>query len=88
MFGTIMCRQCEDASCADACPEDAIGRDPGTGAWIIDDEKCIQCMECMNACPYGAIFYDPEKKGPFKCELCGGDPWCARMCASHALKYE
>ncbi|MBU1877746.1 MAG: 4Fe-4S dicluster domain-containing protein, partial [Chloroflexi bacterium] len=38
-----VCRQCDDAPCAAACPADAIARDRRTGAWVVDADRCTGC---------------------------------------------
>ena len=43
----IQCRQCEDAPCAKACPQDAISKK--NNAIIVDQKKCIGCKNCMIA---------------------------------------
>src|SRR5712691_552546 len=51
---------------------------------------CTQCAEgwCMTACPYGTMFYDPDTRKAFKCNLCGGAPACAEACPTAAITYE
>lgn len=49
----IQCRQCEDAPCANSCPEEAIIR--RNGAVEIVAGKCVGCKSCVVACPFGAI---------------------------------
>lgn len=46
-----LCRQCEDAPCANVCPEGAIRRE--NSVWRVDQRRCIGCKSCMVACPYG-----------------------------------
>ncbi|OQY18618.1 MAG: hypothetical protein DRI77_00280 [Chloroflexi bacterium] len=84
-FVLNVCRQCEDAPCAAACPVEAISLDERTGAWVMDAEECIGCGACVEACPYGAIFVDEELGVALKCDLCGGEPECAAMCPSGAI---
>ena len=87
IFAPVLCRQCEDAPCADGCPVGAITPEPVTGAWVINHDKCIGCRMCLTLCPFGAVGFDPRNRRTFKCELCDGDPWCVRMCAGQALKF-
>jgi len=49
----IMCRQCDDAPCAQVCPNNAIVREDGYIKVI--QSRCIGCKTCMIACPYGAM---------------------------------
>ena len=74
-----LCRQCNPAPCAEACPTEAISRDVETGCVIISDDLCINCGECMSACPFGAIQFSTEGD-IIKCDLCGGDPACVKYC--------
>ena len=48
-----VCRQCEDAPCANVCPNGAISRDKGFVH--VMQERCIGCKTCVVACPYGAM---------------------------------
>jgi len=83
----VVCQQCENAPCMDACPVDAFYRDKGTDAVLIDQEKCVGCRSCIKACPIGAIHLHPEGKKAIKCDLCGGDPECVKRCPENALEY-
>lgn len=84
-FVPNVCRQCEDAPCAAACPEEAIVLVERTGAWVVDVEVCSGCGICVGACPYGAIVVDEQLGVSLKCDLCGGEPECAAMCPSGAI---
>ena len=89
-FLPATCRQCAIAKCADVCPVGAIVADPKTNARIVDEEKCIGCGLCVEACPYtpSRIALNEKKKTAFKCDLCGGDPMCIKICNSGALIYQ
>ncbi len=49
------CRRCIAHPCTLVCPKRCITIGP-KGA-IIDEEACIRCGRCREACPYGAILY-------------------------------
>ena len=54
----IQCRQCEDAPCANVCPNRSITNK--NGVVYIDRSTCIGCKTCLMACPLGAIELVPE----------------------------
>jgi len=81
------CEQCEVAACIAVCPTRAIYRYPASGGVFIDYDKCIGCKECMTACPFGAIHYNPDTGKFFKCDLCGGEPECVKWCVTGGVKY-
>lgn len=49
------CLQCPDAPCLFVCPADSLVVEPSSGARIIDEEKCIACGRCENACAFPTI---------------------------------
>lgn len=83
----VMCMQCEDAACMKVCPKGAISRDEN-GAVLPDPQKCVACKMCISACPFGNISFNPQKKQIVKCNLCGGNPRCAKYCPTQAIHYE
>ena len=82
----VMCMQCEEACCEKVCPVGAISRDEN-GAVRMNSDKCIVCKMCMYACPLGNIRFSPITRRVFKCDLCGGDPKCAKFCPSGAIQF-
>lgn len=54
---TEVCRSCVARSCSEACPRDALsfGRDRAE----IDQDKCVSCGKCQQACAYHAVVYLP-----------------------------
>lgn len=83
LFAIDFCRQCSVPECFYACPiEGCMYVDTKTGARVIDEEKCIGCRRCVEACPFSEsmIVYNPEKNVCGKCDLCGGDPECVKQC--------
>ncbi len=83
----IACAHCEPAPCATICPVRAISRDEHIGRVVVDETRCIGCRMCVSVCPFGAMGYDSKGKRVFKCDLCDGDPRCARLCMYGALRY-
>lgn len=76
----IICRHCTVPLCQQACPvPEAMYTDENTGAVVINDDKCIGCLACMEACPFDAIRVGPHKE-VLKCDLCGGEPVCVKYC--------
>ncbi|MGE5397929.1 MAG: 4Fe-4S dicluster domain-containing protein [Chitinophagales bacterium] len=84
----VVCQQCSEASCLQVCPSKAISRDIETGAMLVDQDRCLVCRMCTIACPFGATFYDPVIDRIQKCDLCGGDPQCVKLCPSGAISYQ
>ena len=89
-FQVTRCNQCADPPCVAACPTAAMHqRDDG----IVDFDKsiCIGCKACIAACPYDAIFINPEDKSAEKCNFCahridvGLEPACVVVCPTQAL---
>ncbi|MFQ9516461.1 MAG: 4Fe-4S dicluster domain-containing protein [Eubacterium sp.] len=70
IFITDACQGCLEHPCIEVCPKDAIHMENGRS--IIDEEKCIKCGKCLNACPYNAIV---KQERP-----------CAKACGMNAIK--
>lgn len=89
-FQVTRCNQCEDPPCVAVCPTGAMfARDDG----IVDFDKssCVGCKACMAACPYDAVFINPEDHSAEKCNLCahrldiGLEPACVSVCPAQAI---
>ena len=53
----------------------------------LNADKCVKCMACVAACPFGCSLHDSVHHLVVKCDLCGGDPACAHFCPTKALEY-
>jgi len=82
-----LCLQCDDAACQKVCPVDALVRNEKTGAIEVNLDRCIRCLMCTIACPFGNIYLHAELNEIVKCDLCHGDPACAKFCPTLALEY-
>ena len=82
-FKPDTCKQCSDPACVNVCPMKAISADPVTGARVIDEDKCVGCGACVNACPWHMPRVDVEKHKSTKCISCGA---CVAGCPTSALR--
>ncbi|MEM2216739.1 MAG: 4Fe-4S dicluster domain-containing protein [Nitrososphaerota archaeon] len=95
------CMHCGNPPCIPACPTKAIYK-RGDGLVIIDPAKCNGCRLCLDACPYGAIYFNEELKIAQKCTGCahlldgvsplyiethGEQPKCVISCPSEAIRF-
>lgn len=83
-----VCRQCEEPMCVAACPTEALYKDEKTGVVVFVEEECIKCQACVAACPFGSIWFNEEIDSILKCDLCGGDPACVKICPTKALSLQ
>ncbi len=86
-FHIDYCRHCEDPPCLAACPTAAMSLD-ARGVVLIEDELCIRCGACAEACPYNAVYYLAEQDRYIKCDLCAGrpeGPLCVAFCPVEAM---
>jgi len=83
----VVCCQCEEKHCMEACAFEAIVIDEKTGAAKVIVENCTGCGSCVDACPYNAMFMDEENGVALKCDLCGGDPQCIKVCTMKAISF-
>ncbi|MEK6208572.1 MAG: 4Fe-4S dicluster domain-containing protein [Chloroflexota bacterium] len=90
-----VCMHCEDpiAPCAQVCPAMAILVTPDGVVQQAEPSRCIGCLNCVYACPFGVPKFDVEARLMKKCNLCydrtvqGLQPWCAQACPTDALWY-
>lgn len=87
----VVCMHCEQPTCAEVCPADAIKR---TGDGVVQSARkprCIACGNCVMACPFGVPELFTERQIMMKCDMCydrtsaGKRPMCATVCPSQAL---
>ena len=70
VFVTNACQNCLEHPCVEICPKKAVSIVNGKSH--IDEEKCIKCGKCIEACEYHAIV---KQERP-----------CAKVCGMNAIK--
>jgi len=89
-FAVLRCNHCDDAPCIEICPTVALFRRPD-GIVDFDNERCIGCKSCMQACPYDALYIDPDRNTAAKCNFdasrveLGYKPACEVVCPTQAI---
>jgi Fe-S-cluster-containing dehydrogenase component len=89
----FVCMHCDDPTCAQVCPADAIKKTEDGVVQSSLKPRCIACSNCVLACPFGIpkVMLGPEQM--MKCDMCydrtseGRRPMCATVCPSQALAY-
>jgi len=89
-FQVTRCNHCSNPPCARICPTAAMHQ-RADGIVDFDSDACIGCKACMQACPYDAIYLDPDTQTAAKCNYCahrvevGMEPACVVVCPEHAI---
>jgi len=87
----VVCMHCEQPTCAEVCPADAIKRTSDGVVQSARKPRCIACGNCVVACPFGVPELYEDRQIMMKCDMCydrssvGKKPMCATVCPSQAL---
>ena len=90
VFSVQRCNHCADAPCVEICPVTALWKRKD-GIVDFDGQRCIGCKACMQACPYDAIYLNPNTNTAAKCNYCAHrvevelQPPCVTVCPEHAI---
>ena len=91
------CLHCEDPPCVPVCPTGASYKREEDGIVLINQDTCIGCKRCIQACPYGAPQFNSSTSLVEKCTFCvhrlydssgartGFQPACVTTCVGNAL---
>jgi Fe-S-cluster-containing dehydrogenase component len=88
----MSCYHCEKALCVSACPSGAMQK-RDDGIVFVDQELCVGCKTCIQACPWGAPQWNPETGKVVKCDYCkdrvdqGLQPACVSVCITGCLEF-
>ena len=91
----VLCMHCDDAPCMTACPIEGAIYKTEDGLVIIDPEKCTGCKNCVDVCPFDAVFFNEDLNIAQKCSGCAhllnSQEWkvprCVDACPTEALKF-
>jgi Fe-S-cluster-containing dehydrogenase component len=88
-----VCFHCDEPTCAEVCPADAIKKGEDGIVQSALEPRCIACANCVVACPFGIPKIHAPRELMMKCDMCydrtsiGKRPLCATVCPSQALAY-
>jgi len=77
---------CTYPACLAACPRQAIYKRPENGIVLVDQSRCRGYRECVKACPYEKVLFNPVLRISQKCIGCypaveqGVQPRCVTTC--------
>ncbi|MBN8721708.1 MAG: polysulfide reductase NrfD [Acidobacteria bacterium] len=89
-FAVLRCNHCDNAPCVKICPVTALYTRPD-GIVDFDQQQCIGCKACMQACPYDALYINSHTDTAEKCNFCahrvevGLQPACVIVCPEQAI---
>jgi formate dehydrogenase iron-sulfur subunit len=89
-----LCMHCIDPTCVSVCPVGAFEKTE-LGPVLYDENKCIGCRYCMQACPHSIPRYEWSSNNPRvrKCIMCherveqGQPTACAENCPTGATTF-
>jgi Fe-S-cluster-containing dehydrogenase component len=88
-----VCMHCEEPTCALVCPADAIKMNEDGVVMSALKPRCLDCRNCVNACPFGVPKYNSSMHLQMKCDMCydrtseGLTPMCASVCPTGAISF-
>ncbi|MDY0072590.1 MAG: 4Fe-4S dicluster domain-containing protein [Thauera sp.] len=86
-----LCNHCDNPPCVPVCPVQATFQRTD-GVVLVDNDRCVGCGYCVQACPYDARFINHETQTADKCTFCehrleaGLLPACVESCVGGARK--
>lgn len=88
-----VCQHCDNAPCINACKSHAVYKRED-GPVLINPGKCMGNRDCVEACPYKAIYFNSGLNIAQKCTMCAHlldkgwkEPRCVDACPTGALMF-
>jgi nitrate reductase beta subunit len=81
-----ICNHCTYPACLASCSRSAIYKRPEDGIVVLDQSRCRGYQECVRACPYKKVYFNPSTGTSEKCIGCfpkieqGIQPQCFVNC--------
>lgn len=88
-----VCMHCDNPTCAQVCPADAIKKTEDGVVQSSLKPRCVACSNCVLGCPFGVPKMMSSLEQMMKCDMCydrtsaGKRPMCATVCPSQALAF-
>lgn len=93
-YRPILCMHCDNAPCISACRVKGGIYKRHDGLVVINPQKCTGCQNCVDACPYGTIYFNEDLNLAQKCTGCSHlldrgwkEPRCVEICPAGALSF-
>ncbi|MFN7917137.1 MAG: 4Fe-4S dicluster domain-containing protein [Vicinamibacterales bacterium] len=81
-----ICNHCTYPACLAGCSRSSIYKRPEDGIVVLDQQRCRGYQECVRACPYKKVYFNPSTGTSEKCIACfpkieqGIQPQCFVNC--------
>ena len=81
----LRCLMCKNPKCVEVCEYEGMVQDED--GYVHFTDECTKCLDCVEACPFDAIFV--ERDDPYKCDLCieFPEPACVQACKVDAMTF-
>jgi tetrathionate reductase subunit B len=93
-YQATLCMHCDEAPCISSCAVKGGIYKRHDGLVVINPKKCTGCKNCVDSCPYGAIYFNEDLNLAQKCTGCAHlidrgwkEPRCVDMCPTKAIKF-
>ncbi len=93
-YRPVLCMHCDNAPCISACKVKGGIYKRHDGLVVINPKKCTGCKNCVDACPYGTVYFNEDLNLAQKCTGCAHlldrgwkEPRCVDICPAGAISF-